>query len=464
MILQADINAVVLRAKLLLPETVAEAVMLKNSGYEGDYSQKMNEAQYMYLGIKFFGTNTDATDLEKQKVFQCLVDIVGLYDTITQANTVTQDDVELIYQTEASSNSFSITGSGSVTFFWGVNTFTQPLSGATSFTIPFGFSGFKTVRASFSDVDSVTAITANNNGMFGVLDLSSFNNLVAANFDNNEFTGVNFGAWIDNPDVDFSLQYNRLSIDRIGAIIDSIEGNSSSGFAGRSFNLDFNSFASRDKISVVYGLLSEKTIVVQVSFIPEAPQITVIDAASATSIGLEWLDYSDNEDFFLVERSVDQLTWLEIAELPENTTSYTDSTVSEATTYYYRLRAKANSEVTLHYSAYSNTAQVTTPSDTFPITVTGGNKQITVSWNDNETAELKWEVLRALSSEGPYVNISGDLPENTNQYIDSSLLIKTRYWYQVVVTKSNGNTTTSEIGSAETNSGSFSRSFSASFS
>lgn len=463
MILQADISSIVLRAKLLLPETVSEAIKYKNNGFIKEHDQRISEAHYMYLGIKFFETPNDATPKEKQKVFQCLADIVGLYDVITPANTITQGEVELVYATDQSSNTFTIFGSGQAIFSWGIETHTQNLAGATTFTVDFKAAGLKTVRVDFSDPDSVTAITANNNGMIGVLGLSSFDNLELADFDNNRFTSVSLGEWVNTPNARFSLRYNQLSIDRVGAIIDSIELKSQPSVSGRVFDLDFNSLASRSKIPTVDGLRSSKSLDVVVDFIPESPQITVIDAASATSISLDWLDYSNNEDGFLIERSVNLLEWEEIADLPSNTTTFTDNSVSERTTYYYRIRAKALSPVTLHFSEYSNVAQVTTPSDTFPITATGGIRQVTVSWADTEDGESQWEVLRSPTSEGEYAVIS-TLPADSTSYVDTSLPVATRYWYQVRVTLSNGNTVTSEIVSAQTNSGSFSRSFSPSFS
>lgn len=463
MITQSDIDALVAYSKLILPERVITAVSRFDLGYTSEYNQSMWEAQYIFLGIKFFSTNTDATDLEKQHVYQCLLDLTGFLDVIQETNTLEQTGIDWIYQTEAKENSYTITGTGTITIYFDTTAITQSLSGATTFSIDTGYVGFKVVRMDFSNPETVTSIVAENNQMLGQLDLTGFENIETVSVDNNSFDGVTFGSFVDNANLNFSIEYNELNVSRVGAIIDQIEANSSAGIGGRVFDLTFNAFASRDKIATVDNLLSAKGITVNIQFIPQKPEINLIEAASATEVNLQWLDYSDNENAFLVERSVDETNWTEIAELAADTTSYSDTTVSGETTYFYRIRARAESEFAVQYSDYSNTSQVTTPSESFPITVTGGNKQITIDWVDDYEGELSWQIFRATASEGPYTLIATE-PANTTQYIDTNLPISTTYWYQVIVTKSDSNQASSEIGSGTTNAGSFSLSFSSSFS
>jgi hypothetical protein len=73
-------------------------------------------------------------------------------------------------------------------------------------------------------------------------------------------------------------------------------------------------------------------------------------------INLSWTDNSTNESNFVVDRSTDQLTWSAIATLPANTTTTTDTSVLQKTTYFYR--AKATNSV--GSSSYSNVVSVTT--------------------------------------------------------------------------------------------------------
>ncbi|EDY16886.1 Carbohydrate binding family 6 [Chthoniobacter flavus Ellin428] len=71
--------------------------------------------------------------------------------------------------------------------------------------------------------------------------------------------------------------------------------------------------------------------------IPATPT-NLTGTPGATSVQLSWTDNSTNETNYLVERSTNQQTFTQIACLPANTTSYTDSTVLPGT-YYYRVRA-----------------------------------------------------------------------------------------------------------------------------
>ena len=76
-------------------------------------------------------------------------------------------------------------------------------------------------------------------------------------------------------------------------------------------------------------------------------------------ITLKWTDNSNNEDNFVVERSVDNgTTWKVLtSSLTANTSSYTDkSVVSGGKTYTYRIKATKGA----HSSAYSNEASAAT--------------------------------------------------------------------------------------------------------
>lgn len=72
---------------------------------------------------------------------------------------------------------------------------------------------------------------------------------------------------------------------------------------------------------------------------------------------LTWNDNSSDETGFLVERSFGSRRFVEIANLPANTTQYTDTTASVGHLYCYRVRAYRDNSPTLRvYSFYSNVA------------------------------------------------------------------------------------------------------------
>ncbi len=92
---------------------------------------------------------------------------------------------------------------------------------------------------------------------------------------------------------------------------------------------------------------------------PAAPTNLTAIAASSSQIDLSWTDNATNEDGFKVERcqGTGCTSFVQIAQLPPNTTSFSNVGLSADTAYDYRVRAyNANGN-----SAYSNLAEATTP-------------------------------------------------------------------------------------------------------
>jgi hypothetical protein len=95
---------------------------------------------------------------------------------------------------------------------------------------------------------------------------------------------------------------------------------------------------------------------------PAAPSSLGATASSSNQINLSWTDNASNETAYKVERATASGgPWTEIvANLAANTTSYSATGLSAATTYYFRVRASN----TNGNSAYSNTANATTQAAT----------------------------------------------------------------------------------------------------
>jgi regulation of enolase protein 1 (concanavalin A-like superfamily) len=86
-------------------------------------------------------------------------------------------------------------------------------------------------------------------------------------------------------------------------------------------------------------------------------ELTGIARLTPDHVDLRWVDNSDTETGFQIERSTDNVSFALIGSVAANTVSYSDTTVARSTVYYYRVRSTADAGS----SIYSNTASVTTP-------------------------------------------------------------------------------------------------------
>ncbi len=106
-----------------------------------------------------------------------------------------------------------------------------------------------------------------------------------------------------------------------------------------------------------YGNVAEIEFRGLVAAVPGAPSSLTASSASASQINLTWTDNANNETGFKLERSPDGSTgWTQIATPAANATTYSDTGLSAATAYYYRLRSTS----TDGDSAYTASASATT--------------------------------------------------------------------------------------------------------
>ena len=97
---------------------------------------------------------------------------------------------------------------------------------------------------------------------------------------------------------------------------------------------------------------------------PNSPTGLQATPVSPTQINLDWVDNSINESGFQIERSPNGSTaWSTIASVGSNVTTYSNTGLSQATTYYYRVYAKNVGGD----SAFSNVASDTTLSYTYTV-------------------------------------------------------------------------------------------------
>ena len=171
--------------------------------------------------------------------------------------------------------------------------------------------------------------------------------------------------------------------------------------------------------------------------IPNAPSSISAINNSDGSISLQWIDNSDIENGYLVERSNDNNANFEVlAELELNSTSFTDTEAKPATIYFYRVKAFNQ----FGESNYSNEIEIETPIG-FPIAPT--NLEVTVvndytaqlTWTDNATNEEAYLVERSVGN-ADFEQIA-ELASDSESF--EEVLELNQYTYRVVAKNSRGN-------------------------
>jgi len=191
---------------------------------------------------------------------------------------------------------------------------------------------------------------------------------------------------------------------------------------------------------------------------PASPSGLTATSGYTDRIDLAWSDNSPNEQGFRVERSPDGVSgWSEVASLPENTESYSDTGLADNTTYYYRVYAWN----AVGDSGSSNVDSATTD-EIVPITVpnapTGlqatatGSTSVDLTWTDNADNETGFWVQR--SPDGvSFSTIANIGSENTESYTDDTASPDTTYYYQVLAVNSLYQSDPSNVASVTTDPG-----------
>jgi len=182
-----------------------------------------------------------------------------------------------------------------------------------------------------------------------------------------------------------------------------------------------------------------------------APTSLVATAINSSQINLTWVDNSNNETGFQIERSLTAGSgFVLISTEAPNITSFSDNGLNPQTTYYYRIRSIG----TNGYSTYSIVANATTPSG--PPLAPGGltatpdlNTTINLSWTDNSSNESGFEIERSTSAVSGFTLISPTAP-NVTSYGNSGLTSSTTYYYRVKAVNGSGSSSYTSVVSART--------------
>jgi len=161
---------------------------------------------------------------------------------------------------------------------------------------------------------------------------------------------------------------------------------------------------------------------------------------SSNSIKLNWDLVDSNATKIVISRSIDGLIFTGLTSISAANKSYIDSSCSPNTKYWYKIKAKIDS----NESDFSNTALAKTPplgSPPSSPTNLSGNiiscNQIDLIWQDNSDDETNFIVERKKEGDCCFV-IKATLPANTTIYSDTTVSPNTKYYYRVKAKNSFG--------------------------
>lgn len=181
------------------------------------------------------------------------------------------------------------------------------------------------------------------------------------------------------------------------------------------------------------ALYSSYSAVVDVITPPKPPSSLTATGSGATSVSLRWADASRAESDYHIERCTGAGCggFAEIDSVTAGSTTYADTTVSENTTYQYRVRAHQHDSA-LH-SSYSASAAATTPlsAPTDLAATTPANTQIDLSWTDTSSAETDVHLERCVGSSCSNFTEITTVTSGTTAFSNTGLVTDTLYRYRV---------------------------------
>jgi hypothetical protein len=186
---------------------------------------------------------------------------------------------------------------------------------------------------------------------------------------------------------------------------------------------------------------------------PVAPGSFQASNVGTTSLVLSWVDNSNNETGFEIERSLqsdfpDPDTFMADA----NEISYQDDWLTPDTTYYYRIMAYND----IGDSQYSEVLEIKTeavpeqtPEAASELTASAlSPSSISLSWNDNSDNETGFDVF--VSLDGAAFERAHTTQSNQTVFTHEELLPQTIYHYKVVAFNDAGRSEATNVVDAET--------------
>ncbi len=181
--------------------------------------------------------------------------------------------------------------------------------------------------------------------------------------------------------------------------------------------------------------------------VPQAPTNLSASAASV-DVSLTWTASTGATSYDVLRSTTSGSNFSQIASV--SSASYSDTSVTNGTTYYYKVEAVNSAGTSSACQASATpTATVTTPATPANFNATPGNASVTLAWSAS-TGATSYSLSRSTSSGSGYAQIAS---VTTPGYTDTSVSNGTLYYYEVTASNSAG-TSAAATTSATPSSGS----------
>ena len=339
------------------------------------------------------------------------------------------------------------TGSGGVPLFFGITTNVN-YDGTETNNQSDDFIGVELSQRLTGSNESKIVLFNGNNGIKSVTADSGFENLTPGWYE------IEISLEQVSNLFDLSVAMHRLSSDGVNRVSEDVVTAAVSSLTNgdllNASNLYFY-FGGSDTLTRGVEIIDEiKYLGIENPEILNAPSNLIATVVSESQIDISWVDNSDNETNFRVERRQGAGKWSEIVVLAANTTSYSNTGLPAETNYSYRVLA-FNSIVS---SSSSNEATATTTGAPIPnppsdlVASAFSLTQVDLTWTDNSNNENSFRIERKVGEEAfsKLIDTSGDL-EN---FSDTGLTPNTTYTYRIFAENVDGTSASSNEASITT--------------
>jgi FtsP/CotA-like multicopper oxidase with cupredoxin domain len=177
--------------------------------------------------------------------------------------------------------------------------------------------------------------------------------------------------------------------------------------------------------------------------VPSAPSGLTASPLAGPAVQLSWTDNSNNETGFLVQRASDATFTTGLISLPAvgpNITTTTGGTVTNGSTYFYRVYAVNGALQSLPSNVVSITVSTTLAAPSgLTATVQTGPLRVTLNWADNSATETGFTIQRANDAAFSSSLVIYTVGANITTYLNNTgLATGQTYFYRVRADGSGG--------------------------